>query len=415
MTDYPKLRNDLEFIPLVHEGNHVFLVRDGVGMVRDGLGLPRELLEFLAMLDGRRDIRDIQIEWMRRSGGGLVEMDDVKVLLERLDSWYLLDSENFRDTMNSLTAEFSKLPVRPCAFSDRSYPGDANELRGMLQKIIASAQIPPTPAPTAIVAPHIDLSAGASSYAAAYSLLKSTRPDRVIVLGIGHTMDQGWFNITQKDFETPLGRVRCDKKAARRLQQAAGDAAEANDFVHKSEHSIEFQILFLQHMLPRDSFSIVPILCGGLPADPENFGRNIYLEKAGEFLEALKALITEPGIQTLIAAGVDFSHIGRKFGHATPAASLETSACAHDQALLERLVKRDAEGFWREILRVKDRYNVCGFPALSCLLEILPPSTGSILDYGIYREDATGSAVTFAAAAFTAAGKILNNQNEGQA
>jgi hypothetical protein len=35
------------------------------------------------------------------------------------------------------------------------------------------------------------------------------------------------------------------------------------------------------------------------------------------------------------------------------------------------------------------------------LLEILPRSKGEVLDYGIYREEATGSAVTFDAAAFT--------------
>jgi hypothetical protein len=402
-TAYPKLRTDLEFIPLVHEGNHLVLVRDAVGIVQEGLGLPRELLEFLAMLDGRKDVRDIQIELIRRSNGRLVEMGEVEALLDKLDSWYLLESENFTEKMKRLTAEFSELAVRPCAFSDRSYPGDPNELRGMLEGILSSAPALSMAAPTAIVAPHIDLAAGKSSYAAAYSLLKNTRPDRVVVLGIGHAMDEGWFNITQKDFETPLGRVPCDRKAALELQRAAGDTAATNDFVHKSEHSIEFQVLFLQHTLPPGSFSIVPILCGGLPADPGIFGRNIYLEKTGQFLEALKALVTEPGVQTLLVAGVDFSHIGKKFGHSSASASLESSASAHDRALLGRLVKADAEGFWKEILRVKDCYNVCGFPALACLLEILPPSTGSLLDYGVYREEATGSAVTFAAAAFTAA------------
>jgi MEMO1 family protein len=414
MTTRPKLRNDLEFIPLLHEGNHLILVRDGVGIVQEGLGLPREWFEFLAMLDGRMDARDIQIELMRKSGGSLVEIDAVKALIERLDSWHLLDSENFKETMNSLKAEFSELPVRPCAFSGRSYPGEKTELRNVLEDIVGSSKSPPMPAPIAIVAPHIDLAAGKSSYAAAYSLLKNARPDRVIILGIGHRMDIGWFNITQKDFETPLGRVRCDRQAAFTLQQAAGNLAAASDFVHKSEHSIEFQVLFLQHLLPPDSFSIVPILCGGLPADPKRFGRTIYLEKTGGFIEALKTLITEPGIQTLMVAGVDLSHIGLKFGHAAPAASLEASAATHDRALLERLAKTDAGGFWQEILQVKDYYNVCGYPALACLLEVLPQSIGSVLDYGIYREDATGSAVTFAAAAFTAAEKILNNKNEDQ-
>ncbi|HDR16759.1 MAG TPA: AmmeMemoRadiSam system protein B [Desulfobacteraceae bacterium] len=402
MTTRPKVRIDIDFIPVIHEEKRMILIRDDVGLVQEGLALPQNLFEFVAMLDGRRDIRDIQMELMRRNGGNLFDTDEIRGLLEKLDSWYLLDSRHFRESLARITAEFSALSVRPCAFSGRSYPGDKTELRALLEEIISSAKAPPNAVPSAIVAPHIDLAAGKTSYAAAYSLLKNTRPARVIVLGIGHRMTNGWFSLTLKDFETPLGVAGCDREAVLRLQKPAGDTIADNDFVHKSEHSIEFQVLFLQHLLPPDSFSIVPILCGALPADPESFGRDAYVEKAGGLLGALKTLTNDPGIPTLILAGVDFSHIGLKFGHSTPAASLEASASAHDRALLDRLAETDAAGFWQEIMRVKDRYNVCGFPALACLMEILPPSSGAVLDYGIYREKATGSAVTFAAAAFRA-------------
>jgi hypothetical protein len=148
-------------------------------------------------------------------------------------------------------------------------------------------------------------------------------------------------------------------------------------------------------ILIRDNIGLVP---EGLALPQELFEFIALLDGSRD----IRDIQTEPSHTTLIVAGVDFSHIGLKFGHSVAAGSLEDSASSHDRTLLERLEQADADGFWGEMLRVEDRFHVCGFPALACLLEILPPSTATILDYGIYRENATGSAVTFAAAAFTA-------------
>ncbi|MFB0520330.1 MAG: AmmeMemoRadiSam system protein B, partial [Desulfatiglandales bacterium] len=68
---------------------------------------------------------------------------------------------------------------------------------------------------------------------------------------------------------------------------------------------------------------------------------------------------------------------------------------------LDFLCARNADGFWSESRRIEDKYNVCGFSALACLLETLPPSQGHLLGYEIFREDSTRSAVSFAAAIFT--------------
>jgi hypothetical protein len=68
---------------------------------------------------------------------------------------------------------------------------------------------------------------------------------------------------------------------------------------------------------------------------------------------------------------------------------------------LHYLCTRDTDCFWSESERIKDRYNVCGFSALACLLEILPPSHGHLLGYEVFKEDPTRSAVSFAAAVFT--------------
>ena len=100
-------------------------------------------------------------------------------------------------------------------------------------------------------------------------------------------------------------------------------------------------------------------------------------------------------------AGIDFSHVGLKFGHDAPAAYLTGQSEAHDKSLLKHICAQDTDHFWEESIRVTDQFNVCGFSALACLLEVLPPSKGQLLDYQIWHEDATRSAVSFAAVVFT--------------
>ena len=123
---------------------------------------------------------------------------------------------------------------------------------------------------------------------------------------------------------------------------------------------------------------------------------------AAPFLKDLKEIIFEADKETIIVAGVDFSHIGLKFGHERPAEYIESRAEAHDKNLLHAISEADADLFWEESKRVEDQYNVCGFPALACLLEILPLCKGKVLDYQLRHEAATQSAVSFSAVVFTA-------------
>ena len=85
-----------------------------------------------------------------------------------------------------------------------------------------------------------------------------------------------------------------------------------------------------------------------------------------------------------------------------PAQYLKDQSEVHDRALLKALSVLDADSFWEESGKVKDQYNVCGFAALACLLEVLPPCRGHFLGYEMWHEEATRSAVGFAAMAFTA-------------
>jgi len=399
----PPARNDLELFPVQHGGQQYILIRDHLGLVQEGKAIALPLYQMLALLNGTNTIRDLQMAIMRQQGGVLVGTDEIQGLIAHLDESFLLDSERFREAKERIVADFVSKQVRPASHSGGAYPENPIELRKRLDEILAGR--PPVPGPEgkikALVAPHIDLAAGHKVYSAAYQILKFVTPARVVILGIGHQMVDDMFCLTGKGFDTPLGVVKSAPDLVEELRSVGGDILGDNDFFHRSEHSIEFQAVFLRHLLSEDSFTIVPILCGSLQTTLPEYSRSAYLDRAGPFLEKLKRIIDDPEHETVVVAGVDLSHIGPKFGHEMPAMHLKRQSETHDRNLLEHLSGLDAERFWEESRGVNDQYNVCGFSALACLLEVLPPCKGTLLDYQLWHEEATRSGVSFAAVVFT--------------
>jgi predicted class III extradiol MEMO1 family dioxygenase len=140
---------------------------------------------------------------------------------------------------------------------------------------------------------------------------------------------------------------------------------------------------------------MIPILAGHL-GEHLSCGRRLSeVPEAKPFLETLRGLC-DP--ETLVVAGVDFSHVGLKFGHPQPAIAYQDEFQEHDMRLLAALTRGAAEELWEEAIRVEDRFNVCGLPVLATLLEILPGLAGRLLDYRVWHEAPTQSAVSFAAA-----------------
>ncbi len=399
---FPKIRGDLEFVPVRHEGRQLILIRDHLGLVQEGRAVPVSLYQVMAFLDGTREVREVQAFLIRQQGGGLVSIEEVAGVLNQFDEAYFLDSERFRIAKDKMIKGFSALSVRPCSHCGKAYPKHPLELGQRLDEIMAGVPVESDSVRkvTAVVSPHIDLSVGRRGYAAAYGQVHRPALKRAVVLGVGHQMENSLFSLTKKDFETPLGLVRADKSRVESLMRAGEGIVAPNDFAHRSEHSIEFQLLFLQHVLGDASLKVVPVLCGFLRTGLPDYSRKAYLERTKPFLETMTEILADRAEETLIIAGVDLSHVGPKFGHDRPALDLTRESEAHDRRLLEALRALDADQFWEESRRVNDRFNVCGFSALACLCEILPASGGAVLHYETWHEAPTRSAVSFAAVRF---------------
>ena len=184
-----------------------------------------------------------------------------------------------------------------------------------------------------------------------------------------------------------------------RLRLAGGASVADSDIAHRREHALEFQLIFLQRLFG-PSFSLVPVLCGSFREGLTAANRPSDLPGAAGFLAGLRDMVGDWGESVLCVAGVDFSHIGPKFGHGRDALALRSDAAGHDERLISAACRGDVEELWQESRRVGDRYNVCGFSSLACLLEVIPPSDGELLGHEFWHEEPTRSAVSYAAIVF---------------
>lgn len=409
----PALR-PLELVPLVHEGRRLFLLRDPAGVADEAILMPPPSAELLGFFDGTHAVRDVQTA-VARATGTIVPAEQIQDFVQKLDAHGFLDSPAYAARRRAIAHAYAMAPVRPAHFAGQAYAADPAELRRELDALFATPAGPGRPtaavaaAPAAIVAPHIDPGRGAAAYAHAYAPLWGARPERIVVLGILHAASRDPFVLTGKDYATPLGAMRTDVRRVHALAQGLGWDPLEEEELHRAEHSIEFQVLLLQHALSEGGAralepapELLPILCA---FSTEAFGETLEAAarraQIDDFLRALGALLAEDAVPTLIVAGVDLAHVGPRFGDAGEITPARAEAIERrDRATIERLADGDAAGFVAETLREGNDRRLCGFGALYALLALLGPSRGRALHYAQSRER-TGL-VSFAALAFEA-------------
>ena len=402
-TTHPRLRNDIQAVPVTIEGQQLVTFVDPLRLSASGFAMDRRAIPLLAMMDGSNDLRDIQRGLMRVTGGAIVPMAEVQALVAQLDKAFLLDSEAFRARKNALIEDFANRTVREPMLAGRSYDADPGRLGAFIDTV--EQGLPPLTAHdptgvTGILAPHIDIAAAQQAYVDAYRRISGGGHDLAIILGINHHGGMGLYSISGKDYVTPLGILEADREIISGIKQGLPDGTLAgDDFDHMMEHSVEFQTIFLAHYLGTD-VRIVPILCGGIHEFLAGGTDPFEDERFLAFRDNLLNVIARSSRRVLLVSGVDFSHVGRKFGHGVPADTLIARAEANDRVLFDHLLQGRAMDIYRHSLATGDQYNVCGIASMMLFSSLIGPCRAELLHHGTYDEPATGSAVTFASMVF---------------
>jgi len=387
----PKLR-PLEIIPFLKEGKRHFLLRDRLGIAQEVV-LSEKAFLIVSLFNGENDLRSIQVEFMRRYGE-LLFSDELERLVKFLDDCFLLETERFKKKYQEVLKEWKQTPIRESAFRGLAYPETENSLREFLWKLLKD-QPENTPSTIrGIIAPHIDLYRGGSCYGAVYGVLrKLTPPKLVVIFGTSHLPMKDPFAFIDKDFSTPFGLVKTNKEILNQLRRTLPYDPLEESFLHSKEHTIEFQLLFLQ-LLWNGDFEIIPVLCRSF----ELYLQGKNPEEETEYILTLQ-LIRDflQGKEVLVVASADLAHIGPQFGDPF-LIDYERLLRLKDQdeEMLSFIERGDSRGFLDYIRNEGDKRRICGLPPIYATLKVLEPCRGKLIDYGQWRDPQGYGSVSFA-------------------
>jgi len=168
-----------------------------------------------------------------------------------------------------------------------------------------------------------------------YHISEAGNPGVFIIAGPNHS-GLGSLVATVVDYvwETPLGEVEIDSELAKAIARNSS-YLDIDDIPHKSEHSIEVQIPFLQHIFG-NNFKIVPIAMAMQT-----------IEVARDIANAIAKAVETLGRDVIYIASTDWNHY-----------EPHEISVKKDLGALSYVEKLDAEGFYRYI--VENYVSACG-------------------------------------------------------
>ena len=406
--EYPKLRN-INIFPVQISGQILLCLQDPQNISERTLFLPPSLHFIVALFDGQHSILDIQTEYMRRFGA-LLFTEKIQEIVRRLEENLYLEGDRFQEAWKEKEESFKKASIREAAFAGKSYEKDPERLGVQLEGYFRGSD---GPGPLGkregvnglkgVVAPHIDIQRGGCCYAFAHrEIWERSSSHCFIIFGTAHTPMKQPFCLTRKDFMTPLGNLSVHRELIDAIQSQCSDDLLEDEMVHRSEHSIEFQCLFLRYLYPEPTpLKIVPILSGSLHEAIEKGISPMEIEPIRQFIDVLKDSVASLGEEVCYIASADLSHMGHQFGDPEGIREYDLRGLTEeDEEMLRYVEKIDGEGFFSSILRERDRRRICGLPAIYAMLKVLEAKEGRLIRYGQAYTRETQSVVSFASLAF---------------
>ncbi|MFA5160947.1 MAG: AmmeMemoRadiSam system protein B [Elusimicrobiales bacterium] len=403
----PHFRRSIDAAMVEHEGEPMLMLRDAEGITEHVMLVSPSALMVITLMDGRNSLSDIKALIMKRTGVALPEMG-LASLVSEFQKLHFMENEETAALRRASREEFSASPVRKPALAGISYPRDREGAERFIGEALKAEGAPPDDmsapfagAPAGLVAPHIDIMRGARCYARAYKTLqKCARPDVIIAVGVAHAGPDAPWVLTDKRYQTPLGEMPADADMVRALSGCLWYDRRADEMVHKTEHSLEYQALWLKHIWGGDAPPWVPVLASDFtrfaPERPPESGSS-----AGAGLDKMCAVLSAEaakGRKIMVLAAVDLSHVNLKEEGNSP-----EQTEGRDKASLELALRPDPDGFYRDVCAGGNPRSVCGLSALYTaarfIAAVSPQARGKLLDYAV-SQDPAGGAVSFAAAIY---------------
>lgn len=402
------LRRDLDFFPSPDRDRPGLVIQDRNQFSPHQLIVPPILVQVLDLFDGRNTALDVRAALTKLTG----ELDTAEVvdhMAGALSRAGFLEDDAFAVLKEVRMKEWRALDVLPYSHAGPlNYPEDPQKLHAQFDNWFQAVAAPGVQPLRAIAAPHASPGAARRSYANAYHALAQALPKEqaaektFVILGTSHYGEIDRLGVTRKDFDTPIGRARVDQSLLGELKHAGGPGIAEEDYYFSLEHSVEFQVVFLQYLYGPD-IRILPILCG-------SYARSIYAGGAPErsddvarYLDALRELGDRHSRDLVWVLGVDMAHMGKRYDDdiiytAHSGAMLDIEA--KDRGRITSLEAGDAEGFWAQVQENRDPLKWCGSAPFYTYLRAFPQAKGELLDYEHWQIDAE-SVVTLGAMRFS--------------
>ena len=407
-SQYPLLRN-LQYSPLKQGDEQYVVLWDPSGLSSEKLVIPLNYFYLFQFFDGEHSLEQIGAEYLKKYGEFMMP-DQLLRLVTDLETKLFLEGKRCEQAKAQLTATYRGQAVRPSVFAGKSYEADPESLRKQLTGFFESKEGPEQkPSENsgkpiqAIVAPTYEPREAGPIYAWAYKELKeASTPDVFIIIGTAHAGLERGIAVTDRDFETPLGVVPVNKPIIDRFRNNGGAAYFEEDIQHKQEHSIEFQLPFLQHTIGNQKpFTIVPVLCSFPPEVLANPEEKAIFEHIDLFLRTLKEAITSTNQPVCIIGAANLAHIGLRYGDQKPPTDFSFHRCMQtDLEMLKKVEEVKPEEFAQFILTEGDKRHILGFSAIFLLLKLIEAEKGEVLRYDRGITDQFNSTVTYASMAF---------------
>jgi AmmeMemoRadiSam system protein B len=394
-----------------HQGQDLVMLQDLTGVLSQPLVMPFDgFYHVVRHFDGQSTLSEIQGRALRATGLFLA-LKELEALVQRLDQAMLIEGP----TVDAFLQTFRESLRRPAALAGRSYASTMRALRAQLEQLFVDSNGAGLPGPTAptrsttlraILSPHIDYQRGGPVYTWSYKeLVENSDADTFVVLGVAHQYCRRRFALTCKDFETPLGVVETDRSYVDRIASLAGRDLFEDELSHRTEHSIELQVVFLQYVLGgRRDFTIVPILVGSFQDLMERKTDPIDDPDVCRFIQALRVAESASGKRVAYIGGIDLCHVGPEFGDPNPVDhDLQEQVRQFDGSMLDRAAECDPGGWFRTAGGVGNRWRVCGLAATYTMLHAIGPARGRLLNYKQAIDAGRNCCVSFASMVFHAA------------